>query len=271
ICDRKRRGVINLIGHPRDSNWHEVHQEAARVIAKGRKNCKFKAEQRKHRRGKFHAEAIGYSHGGGHMIPANTKHSSRHLAVLQGILANKSIKRLSGMANSAYKRFCPAMYADYAKNSADLHRWDPQLRRNFPKSVFAGTTVNFGPQTVTDIHVDFRNTASGCCAVTNAGPFDSSKGGELVLWNLGLIIRFPPGCTILFPSALISHSNLPIQTGEERYSITQYSAAALTRFVENGYRNDADIMREGNQQAIEALKARRSARWQEGLQKFRIW
>ncbi|KAE9397047.1 hypothetical protein BT96DRAFT_996128 [Gymnopus androsaceus JB14] len=231
VCDKKRRGVVNLIGHPRDANWVEVHREAARVIAKGWKNCKFKAKQKKHRRGKFDAEAIGYSHGGGH-----------------GILANKAVQRLSGIANSTYKRFCPIMYADYARNSAALHEWDPLLARNFPKSVFAATTINFGPQTVADIH-----------------------GGELVLWNIGLIIRFPPGCTILFPSALIAHSNLPVQPGEERYSITQYLAAALTRFVENGFQNDADIIRSGDQQAIEELKARRSGRWQQGLQKFRVW
>ncbi|KAE9397166.1 hypothetical protein BT96DRAFT_823683, partial [Gymnopus androsaceus JB14] len=204
-------------------------------------------------------------------IPANTKHSSRNLKVLRGVLANKAVQRLFGMANSAYKRFCLAMYEDYATNSAALHQWDLLLRQNFPKSVFAAMTVNFGPQTIMDIHIDFRNTGSACCAVTNVGPFDSSKGGELVLWNLGLIIRFPPGCTILFPSALIAHSNLPIQPGEERYSITQYSAAALTCFMENGFQNDADIMHSGNQQAIEALKARRSARWQQGLLKFRVW
>lgn len=57
----------------------------------------------------------------------------------------------------------------------------------------------------------------------------------------GLIIRFLPGCTILFPLALIAHSNLPIRAGEERHSM-QYC-------TEN--QNDVDIMGDGEQQAID--------------------
>ncbi|KAJ7673497.1 hypothetical protein B0H14DRAFT_2424000, partial [Mycena olivaceomarginata] len=54
-----------------------------------------------------------------------------------------------------------------------------------------------------------------------------------------LIIRFPAGCSVLIPSAVVTPSNTPIQAGEERYSIIQYSAGALFRWVAqrvpNGY------------------------------------
>lgn len=49
------------------------------------------------------------------------------------------------------------------------------------------------------------------------------------------MIEFPPGSTILLPSAVISHSNVPIQPNETRYSWTQFSAGGLFRWVEHGF------------------------------------
>ncbi|KAE9399619.1 hypothetical protein BT96DRAFT_775507, partial [Gymnopus androsaceus JB14] len=236
LCDRSRRGMVHLIGAPHNPNWPKVHAEAALVIEKGRVSCNFRPDQLDHSRGNFAAEAIGYSHGGGQVEPSNTQHSIRNFRVLTSILANPAVQRLSGIANASYKRYCPSMYQEFKENDEALRRWKPSLRRNFDKSVFAATTINFGPQSITDIHIDSHNRAPASCAVTSLGPFNSTCSGELVLWNLGLIVRFPPGCTILLPSALIVHSNLPIQPGGNRYSITQYSAAALSRFVENGFR-----------------------------------
>ncbi|KAE9384203.1 hypothetical protein BT96DRAFT_950723 [Gymnopus androsaceus JB14] len=49
---------------------------------------------------------------------------------------------------------------------------------------------------------------------------------------------FPPSATILFPSALITHSNIPVQPSEERRSIVQYSAGGLFRWRYNGWCSD---------------------------------
>ncbi|KAF9070523.1 hypothetical protein BDP27DRAFT_1195270, partial [Rhodocollybia butyracea] len=58
---------------------------------------------------------------------------------------------------------------------------------------------------------------------------------HLVLWNLKLAIRFPPKSTVLFPSALITHSNIPVQGHEERHLIIQYSSGGLFRWRYNGW------------------------------------
>ena len=63
------------------------------------------------------------------------------------------------------------------------------------------------------------------------GDFDPTKGSHLVLWECKLVIEFPPGSTILIPSAIITHSNVPIQAGEKRYSVTQYATGVLFRWV----------------------------------------
>lgn len=139
------------------------------------------------------------------------------------------------------------------------------------KSVFTSVSFNMGPSTISWPHKDTFNLAFGWCAITALGNFDPDKGGHLVLWELGLIIRFPPGSTILIPSALLTHSNVPIQQGEERYSIIQYTSSGLFRWVYNGFKTDKDF----NSSATPEMKAKREedrqARWGFGLSKFSLW
>ncbi|KAJ8496539.1 hypothetical protein ONZ45_g12413 [Pleurotus djamor] len=85
-------------------------------------------------------------------------------------------------------------------------------------------------------HLDTVNLAWGWCAVTALGNYDYRKGGHLVLWDLGLVLEFPPGCTIIIPSATLYHSNTPIAPHETRYSVTQYSGGEIFRWVHNGFR-----------------------------------
>lgn len=93
-----------------------------------------------------------------------------------------------------------------------------------------------GPNSYSVKHVDSHNSVLQQCPVTSAGTYDHRKGGHLVLWDLKLIIEFPPGWTALLPSATLRHSNTRIQEGECRYSITQYIAGSLFRWVRHGFR-----------------------------------
>ncbi|KIK52455.1 hypothetical protein GYMLUDRAFT_49859, partial [Collybiopsis luxurians FD-317 M1] len=271
FCDRVGRGMIHCLSDPRDVEWQEeVHPEVCRVLEKARINGVYGKKKRKHRRGGHVAEAIGYSHGGGQKEPSNTKHSKRNQAIFETLLANKAIQRVSGLANSGFKRFCPAMYEAYRENDEALRAWKPSLRKNFPDSVFAATTFNLGPQTVTPDHVDHGNYPGGC-AITSAGSFDDTKGGELVVWDLNLVIRFPPGSTIIILSALLRHSNLPIQPGEKRYSITQYSAGALFRFASNGLKNDKEFLWNATPEQKQGYLRERRTHWDNVLDKFKIY
>lgn len=102
-------------------------------------------------------------------------------------------------------------------------------------SAFAATTFNLGGKAWTVAHRDFLNFAFWFCAVTALGEFDPSEEGHLVLAELRIIIEFPPGSTILFPSALITHWNVPVLKGT-RASIVQYTPGGLIRYAECGFR-----------------------------------
>ncbi|TRM56359.1 hypothetical protein BD626DRAFT_370626, partial [Schizophyllum amplum] len=115
----------------------------------------------------------------------------------------------------------------------EVHRRRPHLRRNFDNSVFPCATFNLGPRAVSLPHRDSLNMACGVCAVHAQGHFDADRGGHLILWDLKLIIRFPAGATLVFPSALIRHSNVAISPNEVRRSFTMFCPGHLSRWVYN--------------------------------------
>jgi hypothetical protein len=121
----------------------------------------------------------------------------------------------------------PELHRYYVNHLEPLHEHDPLLEHNFPSSIFAATTYNLGPKTVCFKHTDFANLPFGWCSVTALGSFDPKKGRHLILWDCHLVIKFPPGSTILLPSAILAHSNVSITSEERCYSFTQYTAGVL--------------------------------------------
>jgi hypothetical protein len=111
----------------------------------------------------------------------------------------------------ALQLFAPKIYDYYKTVLGALFSSDQSLKWNFRNSIFPCVTINFGPRTVCYPHIDFANLAWGWCAITSLGRFNPDLGGHLVLWDLNLVVRFPPGSTILIPSALFHHSNVQIQ------------------------------------------------------------
>jgi hypothetical protein len=110
-----------------------------------------------------------------------------------------------------------------------------RLKAPFFSSIYPTCTANFGPRTCTANHVDSSNSPGVPCAITALGNYDPDMGGHLVLEDLKLIVRFPPGATILIPSASFKHGNIPIQHNETRTSFTQYCPGGILRFVDWGF------------------------------------
>lgn len=159
------------------------------------------------------------------------------------------------------------MHGYFQEHDDALHKKYPKLGRNFQNSVFGSATFNFGPNAWTYRHRDVANPPFGLCTVTAMGPFDWTKGGHMVLWDLRLVIEFPPGATILLPSATIAHSNIPVQPGDQRASFTQYTAGSLMRFVDNGFRTEGELA-EADPEEYQRLWEAKSRRWEMGVGLF---
>jgi hypothetical protein len=142
------------------------------------------------------------------------------------------------------------------------------LRRNFANSIWPAATFNFGPHTVSFPHLDPGNLLYSWCSITSLGPFEPKQSGHLILWDLGIIVEFPPGSTIFVPSAIVTHSNTPIQPGERRYSFTQYCAGGIFRFIANGFCSDSDFLAKASKEEKEQREVERQGRWERGLAMF---
>ncbi|KAJ6467019.1 hypothetical protein C8R45DRAFT_838942 [Mycena sanguinolenta] len=233
------------------------------------------------RRGGHRAKNVGASMGGGQAYPQNLAHPQWLLPILVALFASKPFQRIAGWTNMLFMAFAPDLHAFYAATFDKLCTWDhcqrraKHIERNFAPnlSVFLTATFNFGPRTITLPHIDFRNLAWGWCAITALGDFDADCGGHLVLWDLKLIIWFPPGATILIPSAILRHSNTRIQEHETRFSFTQYMPAGLFRWVYNDFPTDKDIDESPLTTLEEYAKQRRdcACRWADRVRMYRRW
>lgn len=145
------------------------------------------------------------------------------------------------------------------------------MRHLFPRTPFTALTANFGPFSVSPPHADQDNKADGMCLIGALGEFDADKGGHLVLWDYNLVIRFPAGCSVLIPSAVVTHSNTPIQAGEDRLSLIQYSAGGLFRWVANGFKSDLAWHAKATDADLKQREEERKARWATALKQFSLW
>ncbi|KAL1689040.1 hypothetical protein GGG16DRAFT_58667 [Schizophyllum commune] len=254
-----------LAGHPDDEDWTSVHEGLAAEIAKAGAHTSFPKESIDHRRGQFGAEAQGTSHGGGQTAPGTLKHNAGMTNVLLFLISLTAMIRIAHFASSVFYNWAPRLWLFYADHMRKLFDNDPTLRQNFPRSVWACITINFGPRTICYKHRDFGNLSFGWCAITALGKFNPNRGGHLVLWECGLVIRFPPGSTILIPSAIITHSNTTIPLNETRYSVTQYTSGAIFRWVEHGCRLDEAYYKSLSKKGLKEARQANAQRWGKGV------
>ena len=149
---------------------------------------------------------------------------------------------------------------------------DPKMKLRRPYDdkvgVFPCRSFNIGTQSVSYPHVDERNMAQAWCSVTALGQFNANLGGHLALWDLRALVRFPPGSTILIPSALLLHSNASIQPGEERFSIVQYVAGGLGRWMHYGQRKQKDWRAHASLAEIQEDNNVSRRRWAEAVEMY---
>ncbi|KAJ8494860.1 hypothetical protein ONZ45_g13097 [Pleurotus djamor] len=262
IVDSEGRGIVYGASPKDTSGWKTVHVDCAEAIDQARNQCSFRAQDKSHRRGDFPALAYGISFGQGQTVPSRLLNSSVNTRALERLVQQSSLKRIAGFQGSLLRTFSPNL-AQYYDETLSAIEEEHSVRRNFHNSDYASITFNFGPRTVSIPHHDVANLAYGLCAITALGNFNPDKSGFLVLRELRIIIRFPPGSTLLVPSALVEHYNLPISPNETRYSVTQYSAGGLFRWVNNGMCL--------NSQRSEAAELRSKEEWELGLRKLPLF
>ncbi|KAJ7195686.1 hypothetical protein GGX14DRAFT_376769 [Mycena pura] len=266
IIDDDNRVVGVFAGHEDHPKFKEqVLNPAIIAMEDALASCSISEERRDHRRGNFASFSTGQSYGGGQVRPGTLINGAINTAILLSLLSNSAFTRLAGFATGVFANWSPHLYEYYRINMMAFYRRNPTLKRPFINSIWSACTFNLGPQTCALGHRDFANLAFGWCAITALGNFDYTKGGHLILWDCRLIIEFPPGCTILIPSAAIFHSNIPIAEGERRYSFTQYTAGGIFRWVQHGFQTNKNYQRSLSKAGKRAAFKADAKRWEDGV------
>ncbi|KAJ7797700.1 hypothetical protein B0H14DRAFT_2618679 [Mycena olivaceomarginata] len=235
-------------------DWGPVVRAATAAMRAARENMTFPAAASQHRRAYgdgFPTATRGFSFGTGREEVGNIKaFVCPERRAMEELLTDPSIIRMATYPLPHLQALCYPIFADYHETKRALLKKNPHLHRTFSRSPFTAVTANLGPASVSPPHLDGRNKADGMCLIGALGDFNADKGAHLVLWDYGLMIRFPAGCSSMIPSA----------EGEERYSLIQYSAGGLFRWVANGFRSDRSWLSSATEEDLEQREEERKAR-----------
>ncbi|KAJ3760420.1 hypothetical protein EV360DRAFT_39851 [Lentinula raphanica] len=258
--------VVVIVVYP--TGLQEAAEEAAILLRDLRQKASFTNKQKHHRRGTFPQVSAGVAHGGGRMKPANIVLNEKNAAVVNELVGSKAFQRLSGFATGVLKSWAPRLFEYCRDHFEQLLESDSSLVRIFSNSVLPVAAFNFGPRTVCHPHIDFGNLPFNLCWIWSLGWFDWHKGGHLVLWDLGLVVEFPPGSLAGIPSGVCRHSNTRIGKKETRYSFTQYAPGANFRWVDHGFQTEEDYLMNRDRAEAQTEKIRKQNRWAMGLGLF---
>jgi hypothetical protein len=99
---------------------------------------------------------------------------------------------------------------EYYNTLNDMYTSNDQLVHNFQESILPASIFNLGPNTVTLDHIDYANVAYGLCGISALGKYNPDKGGHMILFDLGVMICFPPD--LPFSYLPVSFATLPRST-----------------------------------------------------------
>ncbi|KAJ7666290.1 hypothetical protein B0H17DRAFT_903059, partial [Mycena rosella] len=229
-----------LVRQPRSAFWDANVWAVYHAIAAKAAAATFPSEMYKHRRNLYAVLNVGLAYGKGQRMPACLC-QTQYNTLLDRLLSNPAVQCMATFASATFRLWAPHLYKHYHKHNTALHNCLPHLRRNFPRSVFACATFNFGPNVWTFRHRDVLNLPFGWCMIQSSSPFDATKDGHLVLWDLKIAVEFPHGALILVPSAMLSHSNVPVQPGNECILFMQFTSGGLMQFVDHRFQTELEL------------------------------
>ncbi|KAK0474665.1 hypothetical protein EDD18DRAFT_1367607 [Armillaria luteobubalina] len=253
IANDEGRVIAVLVGQPKDPDWESIHTSASALLDQSQ---------------------VGISFGGGQqcVVPPSLKPSLKRMCpqflqnlhhegtvaqVLATLINHIAFIHLAGFASGIFTARSLSLFQCYAMHLRALLLSNDNLILNFANSIFSASTFNFGPKSVTIEHTDSGNLLFGWCTIPVLSWFNSKKGVHLILWDLKLVIEFPPGSTVLIPSTVLRHSNTTVDHGEMRYPFMQYMAGGLFRWVDDGFQLSEDYWRQLNSvERDAALRAR---------------
>ncbi|KAJ8084970.1 hypothetical protein PM082_003747 [Marasmius tenuissimus] len=242
VVDCKGRVVAFFAGRPNRPGYVEDMTKVFNAMMEASESMNWLEDLTEaHKRGFFQAYNCGVTMGMGSPTPVALQNGKSVQPVLERLLSMPELKRLNGFQNGCIKLWEPQLHRKYYETVDSMHRKLLKLPRNFEHSIFTASAFNFGGRVRTIAHRDHMNWPFGLCVITALGHFDATKSAHLVLKEFKIVINFPHALSAAIPSACATHFNTRIAPGDTRTSFTQYTAGAIFRWVENGFRTEKSI------------------------------
>ncbi|KZS93590.1 hypothetical protein SISNIDRAFT_390492, partial [Sistotremastrum niveocremeum HHB9708] len=190
-----------------------------------------------HNRGAYVSALYGYSFGGGQTEPCNFHQTAKTRKAWRRFLHNEAVRWMIKYAMSLFRNWFPRLWAHYVElhQAVCLRPENEFMDILAPQCPFFAMSQNFGPQAVSIRHKDTKNLISGLCLIFVLGVFRHQVGGHLVLHEAKVLLEAKHGSILMIPSAALTHENLKILEGEQRYVFTMYSAGGIFRYRDHGW------------------------------------
>ncbi|KAJ6450450.1 hypothetical protein C8R47DRAFT_1230266 [Mycena vitilis] len=171
-----------------------------------------------------------------------------------------AMMRLVGYGNRLLETYCSVAFIALRAQKAKFLDANPAALYPTESSLYSAATFEFGdPHRRTSLAgTPDRHDAQTWNILTALGDYKALHGGHLIVWDLGFVIAFPVGATILIPAGLLRYSFVKVRPGERRYSLLQWAGAGIDRWLRNGSRSDLDFAVNATREEHAAREARRA-------------
>ncbi|KAJ7719392.1 hypothetical protein B0H16DRAFT_1336722, partial [Mycena metata] len=169
--------------------------------------------------------------------------------IFASLFSNTSIQRVAGLATCVFSIFAKHLYDYYSQVVTRYEGAYTGASHPLWFGVFSAATFHLGPKIYRAMEHDL---AWGWTAITALGDYHPGQGGHIILWDLNLVVHFPPGATILLPRALVRYSFVKIRPDETRYTLIQFTPAPIINFSINGGASDVEFAANATREMHEA-------------------
>ncbi|KAJ7128206.1 hypothetical protein C8R43DRAFT_836004, partial [Mycena crocata] len=161
-----------------------------------------------------------------------------NVLVFHQLLATMAMKRLLGFGSAMLAAFCSTAFQTLENQKRLFLEHDPRALYPNDSTVYSAAIIELGGPHRREIApgIADRFEAASWSVLHALGKYKSPSGGHVIFWDLGLVVAFPAGASILIPTGLIWYSFVKVREGETRYSILQYAGSGIGRWFQNGQR-----------------------------------
>ncbi|KAJ7734683.1 hypothetical protein B0H16DRAFT_1327444 [Mycena metata] len=159
------------------------------------------------------------------------------------------------------QKFYPDAFDALAKEKEWFLEKNPDLLYPSTSSVFSAATFELGgPHCRTVAQGVPHCFLPGALSIlTVLGNYNHNRGGHVILWELGFVVCFPPGVSIIIPTGVVHYSFVRICPSKTRYSLLQWAGSGIARYMRNGFNFDSDFTQGSREQHAACEEHRQAA------------